>query len=132
MITNVTFSAHLTENYKLKAADELISKLRLQLGQEKSYVEELEEELQLEREKYIDLENQLEAKNMELINEQSKVKVLYDKYSHDVQEAVKLDDVYQRQNKKLKESEEETVFWKNRAEKYLAEIIKLRSELESK
>ena len=33
---------HLTDNYLLKAADECIAKLKVQLGQANSYIEELE------------------------------------------------------------------------------------------
>ena len=34
--------AHLTNNHQLKAADELIAKLRIQLGQANAYIDELE------------------------------------------------------------------------------------------
>jgi len=34
---------HLTDNYQLQQADKLISQLKIQLGQEREYIEELEE-----------------------------------------------------------------------------------------
>ena len=34
--------AHLTNNHQLKAADELIAKLKIQLGQANAYIDELE------------------------------------------------------------------------------------------
>lgn len=119
MNTNITFTAHLTDNHQLKAADAMISKLRFELGQERSYTEELQEELERTKQSVQLLTSQLEA-------EREKVKKLYDKYSRDVQEAVKLDDTYQRLKEKITESEEESLMWKRRAEVYLAELIKLR------
>ena len=100
---NIHYRAHLTDNYQMKTAQQLISKLKVQLGMEKGYSEELEEEivklkeeLEKERMRVDELESILEAEKL-------KIKKLYDKYSSDVQNAVKLDDIYQKQNKKLEE-----------------------------
>ena len=40
---NIHYRAHLTDNYQMKTAQQLISKLKVQLGMEKGYSEELEE-----------------------------------------------------------------------------------------
>ena len=100
---NIHYRAHLTDNYQMKTAQQLISKLKVQLGMEKGYSEELEEEIG-----------------------KLKVKKLYDKYSSDVQNAVKLDDVYQKQNKKLEEKTVEIERLTKLKDMYLSELIKLR------
>lgn len=42
---NIKFVAHLSDNHQLKAADKLISELRIELGKDESYISELEEQL---------------------------------------------------------------------------------------
>lgn len=123
---NIHYRAHLTENYQMKTAQQLISKLKVQLGMEKGYSEELEEEivklkeeLEKERIRVDELESILEAEKL-------KVKKLYDRYSSDVQNAVKLDDVYQKQNKKLEEKTVEIERLTKLKDMYLSELIKLR------
>lgn len=123
---NIHYCAHLTENYQMKTAQQLISKLKVQLGMEKGYSEELEEEivklkeeLEKERIRVDELESILEAEKL-------KIKKLYDKYSSDVQNAVKLDDVYQKQNKKLEEKTVEIERLTKLKDMYLSELIKLR------
>ena len=123
---NIHYRAHLTENYQIKTAQQLISKLKVQLGMEKGYSEELEEEivklkeeLDKERIRVDELESILEAEKL-------KIKKLYDKYSSDVQNAVKLDDVYQKQNKKLEEKTAEIERLTKLKDMYLSELIKLR------
>ena len=123
---NIHYRAHLTENYQMKTAQQLISKLKVQLGMEKGYSEELEEEitklkeeLEKERIRVDELESILEAEKL-------KIKKLYDKYSSDVQNAVKLDDVYQKQNKKLEEKTVEIERLTKLKDMYLSELIKLR------
>ena len=123
---NIHYRAHLTDNYQMKTAQQLISKLKVQLGMEKGYSEELEEEivklkeeLEKERIRVDELESILEAEKL-------KVKKLYDKYSSDVQNAVKLDDVYQKQNKKLEEKTVEIERLTKLKDMYLSELIKLR------
>ena len=123
---NIHYRAHLTENYQIKTAQQLISKLKVQLGMEKGYSEELEEEitklkeeLEKERIRVDELESILEAEKL-------KIKKLYDKYSSDVQNAVKVDDVYQKQNKKLEEKTAEIERLTKLKDMYLSELIKLR------
>ena len=123
---NIHYRAHLTENYQIKTAQQLISKLKVQLGMEKGYSEELEEEiaklkeeLEKERIRVDELESILEAEKL-------KIKKLYDKYSSDVQNAIKLDDVYQKQNKKLEEKTAEIERLTKLKDMYLSELIKLR------
>lgn len=123
---NIHYRAHLTENYQMKTAQQLISKLKVQLGMEKGYSEELEEEivklkeeLEKERIRVDELESILEAEKL-------KIKKLYDKYSSDVQNAVKLDDVYQKQNKKIEEKTVEIERLTKLKDMYLSELIKLR------
>ena len=123
---NIHYRAHLTENYQIKTAQQLISKLKVQLGMEKGYSEELEEEivklkkeLEKERIRVDELESILEAEKL-------KIKKLYDKYSSDVQNAVKLDDVYQKQNKKIEEKTVEIERLTKLKDMYLSELIKLR------
>ena len=123
---NIHYRAHLTENYQIKTAQQLISKLKVQLGMEKGYSEELEEEIgklkekkKKERIRVDELESILEAEKL-------KIKKLYDKYSSDVQNAVKLDDVYQKQNKKLEEKTAEIERLTKLKDMYLSELIKLR------
>ena len=123
---NIHYRAHLTDNYQMKTAQQLISKLKVQLGMEKGYSEELEEEivklkeeLEKERIRVDELESILEAEKL-------KVKKLYDRYSSDVQNAVKLDDVYQKQNKKLEEKTVEIERLTKLKDMYLSELIKLR------
>ena len=123
---NIHYRAHLTDNYQMKTAQQLISKLKVQLGMEKGYSEELEEEivklkeeLEKERIRVDELESILEAEKL-------KIKKLYDKYSSDVQNAVKLDDVYQKQNKKLEEKTLEIERLTKLKDMYLSELIKLR------
>lgn len=41
---NVKYKCHLTENHQLQAADALIKKLKLKLGEAESYIQELEDE----------------------------------------------------------------------------------------
>ena len=123
---NIHYRAHLTDNYQMKTAQQLISKLKVQLGMEKGYSEELEEEivklkeeLEKERIRVDELESILEAEKL-------KVKKLYDRYSSDVQNAVKLDDVYQKQNKKLEEKTAKIERLTKLKDMYLSELIKLR------
>ena len=125
---NIHYRAHLTDNYQMKTAQQLISKLKVQLGMEKGYSEELEEEivklkeeLEKERIRVDELESILEAEKL-------KIKKLYDKYSSDVQNAVKLDDVYQKQNKKIEEKTVEIERLTKLKDMYLSELIKLRNE----
>lgn len=43
---NIKFVAHLSDNHQLKAADKLISNLKIELGKNESYIGELEEQIQ--------------------------------------------------------------------------------------
>ena len=126
MSINIKYRAHLTENYQLKSAQQLISKLQIQLGMEKEYSEELEEklarvnsELETERIKNSELREILET-------ERIKVKKLYDKYACDVQQAVKMDDIYLRKNEIIKEKNAEIEHLTKLKDMYLAELVKLR------
>ena len=123
---NIHYRAHLTENYQIKTAQQLISKLKVQLGMEKGYSEELEEEIGKLKEELEKERIRVDERESILEAEKLKIKKLYDKYSSDVQNAVKLDDVYQKQNKKLEEKTAEIERLTKLKDMYLSELIKLR------
>ena len=117
------FKAHLTDKHQIKAADELISKLRIELGQEKSYSDELKEEInQLNKEK-----NALLFTIDQLKTEVKKIK---DRYSSDVNNTVKLDTVYQKQQSKILKLEEDLLIAKSSRDAAIIELVKLREEYE--
>lgn len=117
------FKAHLTDKHQIKAADELISKLRIELGQEKSYSDELKEEInQLNKEK-----NALLFTIDQLKTEVKKIK---DRYSSDVNNTVKLDTVYQKQQSKILKLEEDLSIAKSSRDAAIIELVKLREEYE--
>jgi len=118
---NITHQIELSDNFKLRSADMLISKLRMQLGQEKTYIIELEETLKK-------LEKEVQKLKTSLENEKAKVKKVQDKYSADVQETVKLDSVYQHQRDIIKKQEEEINSLQRRCDTYITELVKLRDE----
>lgn len=105
---------HLTENFKLKAADRLISKLKLELGAANAYIEELEEDKQNLKEEI----NKLTELN----------KNLNDKYSRDVNEFLKTDPIYQKFIKVINEVEKDIIRLEDRNNKLVHEIMKLRDE----
>jgi len=105
---------HLTENFKLKAADTLISKLRQELGAANAYIDELEEDKH-------NLEEQIEK--LKELN-----KNLNDKYSRDVNEFLKTDSIYQKFVKVIDETEKNIIRLQNRNDKLVYEIMKLRDE----
>lgn len=112
--TNIKFTAHLTKDYQLQAADALISKLKMELGAANSYIDELEYDKQ----------------NLEKENEKLKAlnKKLNDKYSNDVQEYLKTDELYHKYVKVIDEVIEEINRVKRRNDILVAEIMKLRNE----
>jgi len=93
------YRVHLTEGYQLKAADELISKLNIRLGESESYIQELQYD-----------NKQLQDKNKDLEKEVERLKELFkrflDKYSSDVKELRKEPFIkeYTEEIAKLKES----------------------------
>lgn len=111
---NIQFTAHLTENHQLKAADALISKLQYQLGQANSYIEELEDKIQREdRERIINLENELEAAKLQI------KKLEFNLSTAGVDERV------EKRNKRIKELELENKKLKESRDLLLVKLIKL-------
>lgn len=121
---NIKYQAHLTENHQLKAADELIAKLKYQLGQERSFNDELEEQLKAEQEKSKELEKKLKEATCT-------VKSVMDKYSRDVNEAVKLDSVYANKTKQIEELKEENARLERLKDLYFSEIMKLKAQIDA-
>lgn len=82
----IKYKAHLTENHQLKAADELIKKLRLELGAANAYIAELEEGVASdwikERAEY---KEQLQTMEQKVEKIKAKYKQIADKYSVDMQ-----------------------------------------------
>lgn len=116
---NVMYEARLTENYKLKAANSLISNLRLKIGMNESYIQELEDNLKNLELKIKELEDQLEEKVLQ-------IKKIQDKYSDDVQQHIKTDILYQKYFKVVTELEEENKMLRRRNDLYISELAKLR------
>lgn len=117
------FKAHLTDKHQIKAADELISKLRIELGQEKSYSDELKEEInQLNKEK--------NALLLTIDQLKTEVKKIKDRYSSDVNNTVKLDTVYQKQQSKILKLEEDLSIARSSRDAAIIELVKLREEYE--
>lgn len=82
----IKYKTHLTENHQLKAADELIKKLRLELGAANAYIAELEEGVASdwikERAEY---KEQLQTMEQKVEKIKAKYKQIADKYSVDMQ-----------------------------------------------
>lgn len=96
---NIKFTAHLTENHQLKAADDLIKSLRVELGQSNSYISELENTIK-----------SLEGKNKQLEDtvqhQKERIKALNDKYSSDMNEFLNTDLIYQKVADKIQKIKE--------------------------
>lgn len=125
---NITCKAHLTENHQLKAADALISKLRIQLGEERSYTEELILEISKLKEEIEDLRNGICPNIQEVIEENAKLKLHYkqlsDRYSVLKGNMITEHPIFPKykealaDNKKLRDTNEELI----------CTIVKLRNE----
>lgn len=113
METKIKFTAHLTENYQLKAADKLISKLRQENAANNEYICELEDENKL-------LKSQIENLN-------SKIKKVQDKYSIDKGELLKTDEIYLKYKQKIDELEEENKRFKKQKEDLICRIVRLEN-----
>lgn len=109
---------HLTENYQLKAADALISKLKQELGAANAYIDELEEDKKVLKE---------EIEKLTEIN-----KNLNNKYSQDVNEFLKTDVLYQKYIKVIDEVKQDIIRIQDRNNKLVYEIMKLRDERNNK
>lgn len=112
---------HLTENYQLKAADALISKLKQDLGAANSYIDELNYTIESLNDEISDLKLQLQTKD-------NLIKNLNDKYSQDVNEYLKTDSLYQRYIKVIDDVKQNIIRIQDRNDKLVHEIMKLRDE----
>lgn len=89
--------AHLTNNHQLKAADELIAKLRIQLGQANAYIDELESNKTIN-----DLKKQNELLQITINAKNKRIVSL----EHKLSEAG-MDERIVKKNEKIKELEKE-------------------------
>lgn len=107
---NIKFIAHLTENHQLKAADELISKLQIELGQANSYIEELEE---------------TNAQLNKTINRQNERLINQEKQMNKSQSQI-VDERILKKNIKIKELEAEIESLKNVRDQLISALNKVR------
>lgn len=116
---------HLTENYQLKAADALISKLRQELGASNAYIDELTDNIKKLEEENNSLKIQLALKD-------KSIKEINDKYSRDVNEYLKTDVLYQKYIKVINSVTQNIIRIKEHNDKLVREIMKLRDERNNK
>lgn len=137
---------HLTEKHQLEAADKLISKLQMQLGQERSYVEELQIEIDTLKKDLLDLEDkhkkEIEQLEGQLKNskdnfyhlqnnykEQAKqLKTVLNKYAKDVPNQLSKDTLYSIASSRIKSVMESYNYIKRRNEQLLQIIVNLREK----
>lgn len=96
---------NLSPEFKLKSADKLISKLKIELGSDKSYIQELEyliDKLKLEI-KNLNLDNSKLEKELDKIKGQ--YKYILNKYSHDKLQVLYDDPIYTKQLNTIKKLE---------------------------
>lgn len=128
METTIKYTAHLTENHQLKAADQLISKLRQQLSANEEYIKEIEEENQIIKEKTEKpLLEKIEELTVALTKEKTAREKLCQKYSDDVQQFIKTDILYAKYKKELDELKEENKRLKHQKEDLIYRILKLEN-----
>ena len=128
METTIKYTAHLTENHQLKAADQLISKLRQQLSANEEYIKEIEEENQIIKEKTEKpLLEKIEELTLALTKEKAAREKLCQKYSDDVQQFIKTDILYAKYKKELDELKEENKRLKHQKEDLIYRILKLEN-----
>lgn len=128
METTIKFTAHLTEGHQLKAADQLISKLRQQLAANEAYIEELEEENK-------SIKEQTEIPLIEKINELTKAlekekaarEKLCQKYSDDVQQFIRTDVLYEKYKAKIDELENENQRLRRQKEDLICRIVQFEN-----
>lgn len=128
METTIKFTAHLTEGHQLKAADQLISKLRQQLAANEAYIEELEEENK-------SIKEQTEIPLIEKINELTKAlekekaarEKLCQKYSDDVQQFIRTDVLYEKYKAKIDELENENQRLRRQKEDLICRIVRFEN-----
>lgn len=134
---NITCHAHLTENHQLKAADALIAKLKYQIGQDRSYIEELEDTIKSLKSEICDLQNgetiksltdQIESLTFERNNWKDLYSMMNNKYSQLKQDGLNQDEIYSKCIKKVNEALERCKAVQKSNKLYVEEIIKLRNE----
>lgn len=131
METNIKFTAHLTENHQLKAADKLISKLRMAVAANEEYIKELEEERETLQEKVKEpLLNEIENLKKQLEKEKAAREKLCQKYSDDVQQFIKTDVLYDKYKAEIAELKDERNRFKHQKEQLIYEINQLRNKYE--
>jgi predicted nucleic acid-binding Zn-ribbon protein len=130
MEQNIKFTAHLTENHQLKAADQLISKLRQQHAADEEYIKEIEEqneklcqEIKVAQEPLLKQIKELEEA---LAKEKASREKLCQKYSDDVQQFIKTDVLYAKYKKELDETKEERDRFRRQRDQLVYEINQLR------
>lgn len=106
----VRWSAHLSDNYQLQAADALIKKLRTQLGEANSYIDELENDLAqgIDYKQLKEENKRLKVENKELQTQVATAKEVVNKitarYSEDLKtlnEAEVVQSIRDRYNEKI-------------------------------
>lgn len=129
METNIKFTAHLTENHQLKAADQLISKLRQQHAADEEYIKELEDENRTIKEKTEEpLLQKIQELQQQLEKEKAAREKLCQKYSDDVQQFIKTDVLYAKYKAEIAELKEDRARFKRQKEQLIYEINQLRHE----
>ena len=128
METTIKYTAHLTENHQLKAADQLISKLRQQLSANEEYIKEIEEKNQIIKEKTEKpLLEKIEELTLALTKEKTAREKLCQKYSDDVQQFIKTDILYAKYKKELDELKEENKRLKHHKEDLIYRTLQLEN-----
>lgn len=126
METNIKYTAHLTENHQLKAADKLISNLRVTLAANEEYIKELEEENKIIKTKAEEpLLKEIEILKSQLEKEKAAREKLCQKYSDDVQQFIKTDVLYDKYKKEINELTEENKRIKKQKEDLICRIAQM-------
>jgi len=126
METNIKYTAHLTENHQLRAADKLISKLRMTVAANEEYIKELEEDNRVIKDNAEKpLLEEIEILKKQLEKEKTAREKLCQKYSDDVQQFIKTDVLYDKYKKEIDELKEENKRLKRQKEDLICRLTQI-------
>jgi phosphopantetheine adenylyltransferase len=122
MENNIKFEAHLTLNHQLLAADKLISNLRQQHAADEEYIKELEEMNEKLRSEIEEVKKQA-AEEIEK-EKAARIKIC-NKYSTDVAEFLKTDELYAKYKKQIEELKEERDRFRQQRDNLVYKVIQM-------
>lgn len=121
---NIKYKLHLTDNYINTSKDEIISNLRLIVGEHESYIDEIEDENSKLHEQIEEYKNTIDSLREELEKTKNAYKIILDRYSQGINTYVSSDEYCKKFKEKIEELTKERDLYREHRDK----LIRLLSQ----